>query len=350
MGLRFRKSVTICKGVRLNFGKTGVSISAGVPGFRKTIHSSGKVTTSIGIPGTGIYYVDTKNVSKKKDTPRGGNLFSDPIGGKQSKVVTASNNGSDSKKNTSMLMEEKTSKPLYPIYGEANNLQETRNIPLSKSIVPETDRAEVVDAKNTECRPDTPVSVFCEPTTVSAVWTTIPTVEGAAEEITYDTIKAIFENCDVAVDWLDVISHKIPTSDEFVLDTWEYLHRKAVEVFDGNIDTYLEIISTVNPYDDLLDYAENFEFSTDDPAMMEINCSLIGGKVNRQDSAIYDDYCAAISIRIARDTFALLPVEKVSVCLLCDGEMTSSAFMRESFNNVNFVGKDASDMLNLIRI
>ena len=61
MGLRFRKSVSIIPGVKLNFGKTGMSVSTGVPGFRKTFHTSGKVTTSIGIPGTGLYYVDTKN-------------------------------------------------------------------------------------------------------------------------------------------------------------------------------------------------------------------------------------------------------------------------------------------------
>ena len=61
MGLRFRKSISIFPGVRLNFGKTGMSVSTGVPGFRRTVHTSGKVTTSAGIPGTGIYYVDTRN-------------------------------------------------------------------------------------------------------------------------------------------------------------------------------------------------------------------------------------------------------------------------------------------------
>lgn len=61
MGLRYRKSLSLFPGVRLNFGLTGVSVSAGVPGFRKTIHSSGRVTTTVGLPGTGLYYVDTKN-------------------------------------------------------------------------------------------------------------------------------------------------------------------------------------------------------------------------------------------------------------------------------------------------
>lgn len=61
MGLRFRKSVSLFPGVKLNFGTTGMSVSTGVPGFRKTFHTSGRVTTSVGIPGTGLYYVDTKN-------------------------------------------------------------------------------------------------------------------------------------------------------------------------------------------------------------------------------------------------------------------------------------------------
>ncbi len=65
MGLRFRKSISIIPGVKLNFGKNGMSVSTGVPGFRKTFHSSGRVTTSVGIPGMGLYYVDTKTQGRK---------------------------------------------------------------------------------------------------------------------------------------------------------------------------------------------------------------------------------------------------------------------------------------------
>ena len=74
MGLRFRKTISIFPGINLNFGKSGISISAGIPGFRKTFHTSGKVTTSVGIPGTGIYHVDVKHPKKKlgdkKSTPK----------------------------------------------------------------------------------------------------------------------------------------------------------------------------------------------------------------------------------------------------------------------------------------
>lgn len=54
MSLRFRRSVRIAKGVRLNFSKSGVGISAGPRGMKVGIGPRGAYR-SIGIPGTGIY-------------------------------------------------------------------------------------------------------------------------------------------------------------------------------------------------------------------------------------------------------------------------------------------------------
>lgn len=73
MGLRFRKSVSLGKGLRLNFGKKGVSLSAGVPGAHVTYSTTGRKTTSVGIPGTGVSYVKSEKIGGKKsgsgDTP-----------------------------------------------------------------------------------------------------------------------------------------------------------------------------------------------------------------------------------------------------------------------------------------
>lgn len=66
MGLRFRKSVKIAPGVRLNIGKKSVGVSAGVKGYRKSINSSGRVTTSIGTPVACVSYVKTENFKTKK--------------------------------------------------------------------------------------------------------------------------------------------------------------------------------------------------------------------------------------------------------------------------------------------
>jgi tetratricopeptide (TPR) repeat protein len=60
MGVRFRRSIRVGPGVRLNLGLTGVGASFGVRGARYSVHSSGRRTRTVGIPGTGLSYVETR--------------------------------------------------------------------------------------------------------------------------------------------------------------------------------------------------------------------------------------------------------------------------------------------------
>lgn len=60
MGMRFRKSKKIAPGVRLNLSAKSASISVGPKGFKKTFSTSGRTTTTVGIPGTGLSYSTTK--------------------------------------------------------------------------------------------------------------------------------------------------------------------------------------------------------------------------------------------------------------------------------------------------
>lgn len=70
MGFRFRKSVKIAPGVRLNIGKKSVGISAGVKGARVSVNSSGRKTTTVGLPGTGLSYSKTAKIGGRKTTTR----------------------------------------------------------------------------------------------------------------------------------------------------------------------------------------------------------------------------------------------------------------------------------------
>ena len=56
-------------GVRLNFNKDSVGMSFGVPGARYTINSKGRRTVSTGIPGTGIYNVETLSSGNRQNSP-----------------------------------------------------------------------------------------------------------------------------------------------------------------------------------------------------------------------------------------------------------------------------------------
>lgn len=72
MGLRFRKSFKIAPGVRVNVGKKSIGISAGVKGARVSVNSSGRKTTTVGIPGTGLSYQKTEKIGGAKKAQTGG--------------------------------------------------------------------------------------------------------------------------------------------------------------------------------------------------------------------------------------------------------------------------------------
>ena len=59
MGVRFRKIIKIAPGVKLNINKKSCSVTVGKRGAHYTVSSTGKKTTSVGIPGTGLSYTNT---------------------------------------------------------------------------------------------------------------------------------------------------------------------------------------------------------------------------------------------------------------------------------------------------
>ena len=70
--LRFRRSVKIAPGLRLNFNKNSMGLTLGPRGAHYTVNTSGRVTTSVGLPGTGLWYQDSynKNTVAKTSTRR----------------------------------------------------------------------------------------------------------------------------------------------------------------------------------------------------------------------------------------------------------------------------------------
>lgn len=79
MAIRFRRTVKIAPGVRLNVGKRGASVRVGGRGFGVTTGTSG-TRVSAGIPGTGLYA--TQKVSgapKKQSTQRARAAIQQPV-------------------------------------------------------------------------------------------------------------------------------------------------------------------------------------------------------------------------------------------------------------------------------
>lgn len=59
MGFRFKKSINLGGGVRLNGSKSGIGVSAGVKGLRVSHGADGKTRVTASIPGTGLSYQET---------------------------------------------------------------------------------------------------------------------------------------------------------------------------------------------------------------------------------------------------------------------------------------------------
>ncbi|MDY5731190.1 MAG: DUF4236 domain-containing protein [Eubacteriales bacterium] len=298
MGLRFRKSISIIPGVKLNFGKTGMSVSTGVPGFRKTYHTSGRVTTSVGIPGTGLYYVDTKNIKTQ-----------------------SSRRTPESHQETSTYYSEPTT-------------YEPRESSRSKYSAPVESNYGVPIPSNYEL--STPI----EPEVV--------------EQLDTNSLKSIHKTSDDSIDWTEVLVSPMVPDETYNQQMWAYYHNMAPKILAGDIDSYLQLIYEVNPLDDLLVYGSNYEFGTDDPKKIEVEYNININALseakqklsNTEYNLLLQDYVCSVCIRIARDMFALLPIKNTIVHAVLDGKIIVSVdFDRQSLSKVKFGYIDPSDTI-----
>ena len=92
MGFRFRKSINLGNGVKLNVSKKGIGISAGVKGARISYGANGKIRTTSSIPGTGISHTSTLNKSRTKKRGGKSNNDNNNVSTKASKVNVGTKN------------------------------------------------------------------------------------------------------------------------------------------------------------------------------------------------------------------------------------------------------------------
>lgn len=281
MGLRYRKSVSLFPGVRLNFGKTGMSVSTGVPGFRKTYHTSGRVTTSVGIPGTGLYYVDTKN--KNKSTPA-----------KSTRTTTPNY------------------EPTYTeIYDEYNSAPDFNNVTYEEpesNTPPAQVSIETLKSIHKTCDDSVDwTEILVNPTPPdesynSEMWSYYHSVAGNVLKGDIDTyLKLIYE-----VNPLDDLM-SYGSGFEFGTD-----NSKLIEV----------------------------EFSVNEEALLDAKSSMDSSDYN----TLLQDYVCSMAIRVARDMFALLPISNTIVHALLDGNIILSVnFDRSTASGIKYGFIDPSD-------
>ena len=313
MGLNFRKSISLGKGLKLNLSKSGPSVSFGKSGFRQSVNLKGQARTTVGIPGTGIYYTKNTNVKNvvgaltgKKDDAKG--------------KKAAGKGAAESKAASGKAAPAKAAK--------------------AASAAPAVNEELIAKSK--------------------------AQVEEFAAGI--EALKSVHKQSDGYIDWEAVANGAV--------GQYKELQPFAQSVLAGDIDAYFKVIAEVGPFDDLLEYGSGFEVGTDDPKMLEIEFQVksdaiiptqypdmkANGEIVMKDfskTAYYElvqDYVSSTMLRVARDTFALLPVQTVIIHAVDkvlnpatgnDEEVTvcSAKIKRDALATLNFERIDPSDCL-----
>ena len=308
MGLNFRKSISLGKGLKLNLSKSGPSVSFGKSGFRQSVNLKGQARTTVGIPGTGIYYTKTSNVK---------NIVGD---------LTGKNDDSKGKKTTK------------------------KDAAAPKATKSAAKAAPAAKANNEELIRESQAKI-----------------EEFAAGI--EALKSVHKQSDGYIDWQAVANGAVSGQ-------IRELQPFAQSVLAGDIDAYFRVIEQVGPFDDLLEYGSGFEVGTDDPSILEVEFQVkskdiipteypdmkASGELVMKSftkSAYYElvqDYVSSTMLRVARDTFALLPVQQVIIHAVDkvlnpatgnDEEVTicSAKIKRDALATLNFERIDPSDCL-----
>ena len=294
MGFNFRKSINIAKGVRVNLSKSGPSISFGKTGMRFSVNSKGQARGTVGIPGTGVHYRKQVNVFNSI---------------------------------------KRFFKP------DENQVQEGLEEPLTEGQL----------------------------TAEESNMTQQQLYENYIEQI-----KNVHKEADEPLDWEEIQR----TQNELTPESKE-LKELAGLVLAGDDEAYLRVVEEMQPFDDLTEFGSDFEVGitvdgflgvtfnvhSDSVVPSEVPTVLKSGKLSvkpmtmTMHNTLVRDYVTSTTFRVARDLFALLPVDRIvinaeeSMVNPATGhkeEMTllSVIFDREQFEKLNFEGIVPWEALN----
>ncbi len=289
MAFRFRRSVKLGKGIRLNVSKRGIGMSVGKRGLRQTFHSTGSSTRTIGIPGTGLSYVNRKRIS-----PKG-----------KSKGSYSTNSVKEAQEENAAVVEE------YHHYVDAIthlhlHQPTTRNWKEIKQLDPPFEQGQIgpleaeARAQYNEYRPN----IF----------------EKIMKPLKDKKTNQLEEKIQVA--------HEKDVSN---YNEWEYVHQLSKNILLGKPEAYEQVLTENKSLDEtrkrgmlirVLDSKTielDIQVSPDEVVPSRTVSLTKTGKVSRRKMgktnyyAIMKDFVASYVLSVAREVFAILPIESVLI-------------------------------------
>ena len=122
-------------------------------------------------------------------------------------------------------------------------------------------------------------------------------------------LQSIWKTADETIDWTDALAHDTPTDGLTGMKKWTFYHKHAARVLEGDLEAYVEVLTTLNPLGDLTDYVNGMLLRAPGAERLECEFECRPEEIEKDARG----YLGALSVRIARDLLAVLPVEEVHV-------------------------------------
>ena len=366
MGLNFHKSIKIAKGVSLNVGTGGVSVSVRgkAKGIGYSLNSSGRA--SVSLPGTGLSYSTNVRTAAKKAVKSARNYKSDAY--KKQQALAKEKGRQQKAAEKEAAAQEKAQQKQDELCANRLKVEEFTNyLDMIKSVHKEceepVDWEKIRDAKPPFTKAEGGPAEKAARHALASYQPGLGAKLFGGEEKRRAELQAAIETA------------KQQDAEEF--EAWQESVKFADRMLAGDVDAYLEAIDEGNPFEDFANYGSDLEFGTDSGDYIEIefrvkskevvpekSLSLTStGKLSEKEMSrtmYYDltqDYVCSCAIRLAREMFAILPVQAVIVHAV-DGILNTATgndteetilsvgFTREGFSGINFDRIDPSDFLS----
>lgn len=129
---------------------------------------------------------------------------------------------------------------------------------------------------------------------------------------TFPPFEQLWKTADDTVDWTDALAHDKPTDGLTSAHLWSFFHQHAARVLQGDTAAYVEVLQAANPLGDLAPYAQAFDVETINADQLTVRFTASPAYLDKEEGEVRR-YLCAVSLRIARDLMALLPVREISV-------------------------------------
>lgn len=158
---------------------------------------------------------------------------------------------------------------------------------------------------------------------------------------------------------------------------WTEIRELAIKILEGDLNAFKDAIEQVEPFSEISEIGSSIEFSvinskeiaitlnvnSSDTIPSEEKTQLKSGKLSIKQMPkgkfyeLYQDYVCSCILRVAREIFALLPIEKVYITAVAELLNSKTGFMENqpivsvlipklTLNKLNFSMIDPSDSMN----